>query len=787
MPSNTIPKLICNAADQGNIEILRICVTTPKLANSKRNATRGDTWTALTCAASKNHFECVEFLLEQGAHVHTIPSDVMNELIYSAAGDGRLSILRACVTNATLANARNQNNWTALMTAAKSGLIETVQFLLKKGADVNAVTHPNDPDWKSKDEDHGDTAIDLALSNEKFHIVELLLLKGAKFNYICADGDTALLTVAHKIPASLVEPVLSHCSDEILNSLYHSKEEDDNDCDLLWLAAKHDNWPLVSGILKHHPQHLNFKPTTGASEGLPAIHFALMAGELDIAKEMLTQGASLDYIDRPHGRHSQSGLMVAMECNLPKDWTNLVLSRVSDETLKHRGSYRLHDGTDRLGDTALDLAVKHKNWPLISGILSRTPRDLSVRSLKNDEINLLKLALKAERWAVILMLLPRHAQRIKGYKFLNNDNKPTSLKSQFEILFIISQHYQIANLPLAYHPELFWNYFKDSDDAAIESFFKKHIYLNKMDIFNASGHATYHVNKMDGFGRRPRNSGFSDWAEELAHWATHNEKTPAEIPLVKTKMQKWCDVVEKVTLRNRLCNKITLPTSKSDYDEFFTQVEAFINPSTSYDLAGLDWLQMYNNKVEFVTYLAQFCGEGGLEQPALAKGIYELVKLDSEQKKQSKLKFFYHNAALAHQGLTYLAPTKLNGEPQDEDSYRRNLLEHAVSATETSDKEMKKDCEKKAALFCEDLGVNLPPERLALTPANFVNLIFDLAAARNPNRNQMQEEKQVLGLDIQASSSSSSSQMQATSFFSQSKRRGCNVEETETLKRSKKM
>jgi ankyrin repeat protein len=696
-------------------------------------------------------------------------TDLIAQQICTAASDGDIHTLRTYVVSAEFANARDSDQWTALMRAASQGYLDCAKFLLEQGANVNTVQFP--------DQKNSDTAIDIALWNAKFDMVELLLAHQAKFNFIDAHGCTALITVmegAPSLPEALIEPVLSCCSDAILNSIYSDNEINEKGT-ALWFAARYGLWSLVRGILKRQPQYLDMTPTAGGFKGLPAIDFALADNQLDIAKEMLTQGARLDYFSGVYesstpelmiSEYPGSGLMIAVQRNIPEEWTDLVLSRVSDDTLNNKAGSVTYASRKYGDDNALSYAAKRNNWQLVKGILSRMHQDRSQRRLNNAERCVLDLALRAARWDVIFVMFPSHAERMK--QLLGDNNKPTSLKKYFEIFFIISQHYEVSKLPLFFDPELFWEYFKNTDNAATTAFFKKFIYLREIDVFRPDETANFY------YGRRlPRE--MSEWASTLYDWATSKNMAAADAQLVMERMLIWSQHLSYFATRNQAW-RLPLPTAESDYDKFIADTGEFFG-KTIY----ISWIQ----RIEFVTALAQFC-ENGLQKPLLATRLYELILIEQDKEIKSRAKTFDFNqsAASIHRALMYLAPTTVShGVPQDENATQhcRNFLEHAVSAAGSQgvdDEKLQKDCEEKAAQVCEIIGVKLSPKQLACTPQNFVNLIFELAEVKNREKQSVREEKQINEV-------SSSGQMLITNFFAQQGKRdrGVEVGQEESIKK----
>ena len=88
--------------------------------------------TALLCATSNNHAECVDFLLNHGTTMHL--DEALAEAVKFNFGKCVRSLVKAGA-NPNL----YQNAVTPLIRASCSGDAETVAVLIKAGADINAV------------------------------------------------------------------------------------------------------------------------------------------------------------------------------------------------------------------------------------------------------------------------------------------------------------------------------------------------------------------------------------------------------------------------------------------------------------------------------------------------------------------------------------------------------------------------------------------------------------------------------------------------------------------------
>uniref|UniRef100_A0A1I7X8R7 Non-specific serine/threonine protein kinase n=1 Tax=Heterorhabditis bacteriophora TaxID=37862 RepID=A0A1I7X8R7_HETBA len=97
-----------------------------------------DDETALHCAASRGHMECVQSLLDAGAPVDAL--DHANKTaLHCALERGHLDIAVLLITKGCKINEQDEHGDTALHIAARAGLLSAVQTLCHCGADVDIV------------------------------------------------------------------------------------------------------------------------------------------------------------------------------------------------------------------------------------------------------------------------------------------------------------------------------------------------------------------------------------------------------------------------------------------------------------------------------------------------------------------------------------------------------------------------------------------------------------------------------------------------------------------------
>lgn len=147
---------------------------------------------AFMSAAGSGHAEVLRMLLRQGADKHLV-----NEALEDAAGSAivnvseadRSDVIRFLLEQGGDVNAKDDEGWTALLSAAREGRVLLVQTLLDAGAGIN--TKCTCSGWLGG----GWTALMMAAreGGERKAMLDMLLARGADPGLANNDGKTALL------------------------------------------------------------------------------------------------------------------------------------------------------------------------------------------------------------------------------------------------------------------------------------------------------------------------------------------------------------------------------------------------------------------------------------------------------------------------------------------------------------------------------------------------------------------------------------------------------------------
>lgn len=136
-------------------------------------------------AAERGDAAKVKALLEAGAGVEArLRGRDGGTILGAAAARGDIEIVKYLCEKGAAVDERDNNNWTPLMKACAAGRYDVAEYLIGRGADVDAAGLAGSAGER--------TPLMQAAFNGHAAIVELLLKKGAKADYRNIRGDTAL-------------------------------------------------------------------------------------------------------------------------------------------------------------------------------------------------------------------------------------------------------------------------------------------------------------------------------------------------------------------------------------------------------------------------------------------------------------------------------------------------------------------------------------------------------------------------------------------------------------------
>ncbi|CAC5374397.1 unnamed protein product [Mytilus coruscus] len=231
-------------------------------------------------------------LMSKGANVNINNPyvNVGNAALILAATDSHKNIVDFLITKGADVNAVDKDGNTALILATRLGHTDNVDLLVTKGADVNAV----DKDRK--------TALILAIEYGLKDTVNLLIAKGANVNVADKDGKTALMFEASAGHTDTVDLLLTkgahvNAADKD-GKLLSSTGADINAADknrktALLLAAEAEHTDTVDIIINEGAD-----VNASDKDGKTALMFAGLYGHTDTADTIISKGADVVATDK---------------------------------------------------------------------------------------------------------------------------------------------------------------------------------------------------------------------------------------------------------------------------------------------------------------------------------------------------------------------------------------------------------------------------------------------------------------------------------------------------------
>ncbi|GFG17785.1 hypothetical protein IFM61392_10218 [Aspergillus lentulus] len=177
-------RALCHASARGHLKLAKVILQKIEtLLEDKWHPYDCDDWidAALEEAASHGHRSVVQLLHEKGANINVYSKDGTPLVMAAAAGRGDVG--EYLLENGADVHTNDKYGYTALHKAARVGDVKAVKALLEYEANVDYVGDEN--------EDRN-TALLLAVQEGHEDVVTLLLEKGANARHVNACDETAL-------------------------------------------------------------------------------------------------------------------------------------------------------------------------------------------------------------------------------------------------------------------------------------------------------------------------------------------------------------------------------------------------------------------------------------------------------------------------------------------------------------------------------------------------------------------------------------------------------------------
>ncbi|KAJ3642022.1 hypothetical protein Zmor_028486 [Zophobas morio] len=323
------------------------------------NVQDGNGKTALLLAGENGVYETAEMLLNSGASLNIVDNDKMNALHYASQSwkDNR-DVIKLMIEKGIDVNVQDGNGKTALQLACKNGDYGIAKKLLNSGASINNV---------DKDKMN---ALHYASESSKDNrdVIKLLIEKGIDVNVQNGNGKTALQLACKSGVYENAEVLLN--SGASINMVDKDKMNALNYASQSWK----DNRDVIKLMIE---KGIDVNVQDG--NGKTALQLACLNGDYEIAKKLLSSGASINIVDKD----KMNALHYASESwKDNRDVIKLLIEKGIDVNVQ-----------DENGKTALQRACK-------SGVNENTEMLLhfgaSINIVDKDERNALHYA--SESW-----------------------------------------------------------------------------------------------------------------------------------------------------------------------------------------------------------------------------------------------------------------------------------------------------------------------------------------------------------------------------------------------------
>jgi len=126
----------------------------------------------------------------------------MIETLIVAANGGDLDTVRSCIEQGVNSNARNASGDVAMYFAAGKGSVDVINYLLKRGGEVDPESHNRSELW-------GETPLMYAVRNKRKEAIKVLIENGASILHEAKDKSSPLSLAS----ANGLAPYLKQCLD----------------------------------------------------------------------------------------------------------------------------------------------------------------------------------------------------------------------------------------------------------------------------------------------------------------------------------------------------------------------------------------------------------------------------------------------------------------------------------------------------------------------------------------------------------------------------------------------
>ena len=229
---------------------------------------------ALGMACQKGQIDTIDVLIKLGADINMTDPDGNTYLLKAVRGDYSKEVVQAIINNGGNVNATNNNCVSALGMACKKGQIDTIDVLIKLGADINMT----DPD--------GNTYLLKAVREDySKEVVQAIINKGGDVNAVNNNYVSALGMACQKGQIDTIDVLIKLGADI-------NKTDPDGNTYLLKAVREDYSKEVVQAIINNGG---NVNATN--NNCVSALGIACQKGQIDTIDVLITLGADINKTD----------------------------------------------------------------------------------------------------------------------------------------------------------------------------------------------------------------------------------------------------------------------------------------------------------------------------------------------------------------------------------------------------------------------------------------------------------------------------------------------------------
>lgn len=263
---------------------------------------------ALMLAAEQGFFECVQLLVEAGAELELAPSGplalAMNLCgqtpLFCAAKQGQVQIVKYLLDCGANSNVQNHYGVSALWIPAQKGMLNVVELLINAGADTQIAPFGNLADELNI---AGWTPLYAAMKTREFDVVKFLLKRGADPNAVTKLGSTPFLLASEICDLDVIEACVEASAD--LDFAPSGPDADNLNITgqtALFMATLKDRVDVVKFLIKKGAQ-VNVQNRYGVSPLL----LCAESGNFELVQALVDAGADVNI--SPKGQLAEENLL----------------------------------------------------------------------------------------------------------------------------------------------------------------------------------------------------------------------------------------------------------------------------------------------------------------------------------------------------------------------------------------------------------------------------------------------------------------------------------------------